>query len=110
MINEYGAFIRTLSKWSWFMHITFRRVPALASARRRIQQLLADLEAEAAHPIGWVIAEARAKFHGRLHYHILVSGVDGLDIKRWCRITRDRFGQTVIAGKRIERTRGKNRR
>jgi hypothetical protein len=95
-IKDYGRSLRTLAKWSWFLHITFRKVPTPETARERIKQLLADLEAEAGQPIGWVIVEARGRMNNRLHYHLLVSGVDGLDIKRWTRITRDRFGQTAI--------------
>lgn len=61
-----------------------------------IGEFLADIEAAAGTPVGWVIAEEFGRLGGRWHAHGLVSGVSRLSREFWWREAFRRFGRTRI--------------
>lgn len=94
-----GQFLASLAPWSWFVNpITFRseKSPCPDAAIRNIQEWLADVEAHAGKPIGWVIAEEFGALGGRWHCHALVSGTSQLNRRFWWSEAFRRFGRTRI--------------
>ena len=61
-----------------------------------IEEWLADLEAYAGAPIGWLIAEEFGALGGRWHCHGLVAGVSQVHRKFWWAEAFRRFGRTRI--------------
>jgi hypothetical protein len=69
-------------------------VPALALAQ--IKEFLAELQASAGQPIGWVIGEEFGSIGGRYHCHVLITGVKHLQRDEWWQKAYERFGRTRI--------------
>jgi hypothetical protein len=97
--EEYGQFIAGSASWSWFINpITFRGdAPCSDAAIKVIEEWLADLDAHAGKPIGWLIAEEFGALGERWHCHGLVAGVSHLHRKFWWAEAFRRFGRTKIA-------------
>lgn len=95
--KTYGEFLADLP-WDWFVNpITFRQeVPCPDSAMERIGEWLADIEAHAGRPIGWVIAEEFGALGGRWHCHGLIHGTAHLRRDFWWAEAFRRFGRTRI--------------
>lgn len=96
--EAYGKFLAGLASWSWFINpMTFRGdAPCSDAAMMGIEEWLADLEAHAGIPIGWVIAEEFGALGDRWHCHGLISGVSHLRRKFWWAEAFRRFGRTKI--------------
>lgn len=96
--TAYGRFIANLAEWNWFINpLTFRgEAPCSDGAMVGIQQWLADIDAHAGKPIGWLVAEEFGSLGGRWHCHGLISGVSHLQRKFWWSEAFRRFGRTRI--------------
>jgi hypothetical protein len=97
--EAFGQFLVELEAWSWFINpITFRGEdpPVPDAAMHAISEWLADLEAQAGKPIGWVIAEEFGALAGRWHCHGLISGTSHLHRKFWWAEALRRFGRNRI--------------
>lgn len=96
--EPFGHFLADLAAWSWFINpITFRGdAPCSDAAIAAIEEWLADLEAAAGKPIGWVIAEEFGALGGRWHCHGLICGVSHLQRRFWWAEAFRRFGRTRI--------------
>jgi hypothetical protein len=101
-VEELGTFFKKLARWSWFVTITSRfdvdddhKKPRRISPER-VRKFLAMLQAASGTPVGWVVAWA---FDGsqNFHCHVLVSGVENLQIGEWCRRAYRFLGNTEIA-------------
>jgi len=93
----FGEFIREMGHWSWFLTLTFRNsLPPPDGAIKRIEEWLADIDAHAGKPIGWIIAEEFGRFGGRWHCHGLVAGTSHLNRRFWWSEGFRRFGSTRI--------------
>src|SRR5215472_4531007 len=110
----FGEFIAGLVPWSWFVNpISFRddwrnahRRPDWLSRKSGppypdevlayMKEFLGDVEKQAGHPIGWVIAEEFGRLGGRFHCHALVTGVGELRRDFWWQEAFRRFGRTRI--------------
>ncbi|SRR5579864_4542301 len=69
-------------------------VPSVAFAK--LKEFLAELEACAGRPLGWVIGEEFGAIGGRYHCHALISGIGHLRRDEWWQKAYDRFGRTRI--------------
>lgn len=77
--------------------ITFREeVLCPDRAMERIEEWLADIEAHAGKPVGWVIAEEFGGLGGRWHCHGLIHGTARLRRDFWWAEAFRRFGRTRI--------------
>jgi len=96
--DAFGQFLSKLTVWDWFVNpITFRdEVQCPDAAMKRIEQWLADIEAHAGNPIGWVIPEEFGALGGRWHCHGLISGTAHLKRRFWWAEAFRRFGRTRI--------------
>lgn len=96
--EAFGQFLSGVEKWDWFVNpITFRgNAPCSDGAMEQISEWLADLEAHAGKPIGWLIAEEFGAQGGRWHCHGLICGVSHLERRFWWAEAFRRFGRTRI--------------
>jgi hypothetical protein len=96
--KAYGQFLAGLAPWSWFVNpITFRGdAPYSDPAVVAVEEWLADVEAHAGKPIGWVIAEEFGALGGRWHCHGLICGTSHLERQFWWAEAFRRFGRTRI--------------
>jgi hypothetical protein len=92
-VQEYGDYIAKRAKWSLFGTISFSKRLSEQSAFARVTEFLETIQRDAGSPIGWVMATDRGEIGRRLHVHILVAGVDDLQIDSWeqraCRLFGD---------------------
>lgn len=95
--KAFGEFVRELGPWSWFLTVTFRNpLPPPDGAIKRIEEWLADIDAQAGKPIGWILPEEYGRLGGRWHSHGLVKGTSHLRRDFWWTEGFRRFGQTRI--------------
>ncbi|HLY18327.1 MAG TPA: hypothetical protein VKR61_13935 [Bryobacteraceae bacterium] len=94
--QQYGEWLQSAARWSWFVTVTFRRARGRDVALGELERFLNELEVAAGEPILWVIAEAFGKIRGRYHCHLLIAGVDRVSIDPWEREAHRRFGWTEI--------------
>jgi len=95
--EHFGRFLSDLDRWDWFVTFTFREeVQSPDLAMERISEWLADIEAHAGRPLGWVIAEEFGALGGRWHCHGLICGTSELERRFWWREAFRRFGRTRI--------------
>ena len=96
-IEQYGDYLRGIAKWCWLATITLSRRRSSASALAAIKRYLGDLAHAASSRIGWVVAESYGRQSNRLHFHMLIAGVDNLPIQLWQREAARRFGESEFA-------------
>ena len=102
LARSYGKFIKDLAPWQWFVNpLTFRDTQAQRSLPpiaiiSRVEMFLSDLQAAAGNPICWVIGEELGRVGGRVHCHLLISGVAHLCPGDWRAEAYRRFGFTRI--------------
>lgn len=98
LLEPFGNFLAGLCPWDWFVNpITFREeVRSPDMAMEQIGEWLADIEAHAGRPVGWVIAEEFGALGGRWHCHGLIHGTSALERRFWWREAFRRFGRTRI--------------
>lgn len=70
--------------------------PKSEVAIAQVKGWLAEIEKIAQAPVGWIIAEELGRETGRLHCHILVTGVSRLSRNEYARAASRRFGYTKI--------------
>ena len=104
LVSELGEFIRNLLEWSWYVTITFRFYPGRTRTLPEVIHYLNDLEHAACNPIGWIVADGFGEKGERYHCHLLVAGVDHVDIDEWWRRSFARFGRSEI--KRYDPSKG----
>jgi hypothetical protein len=98
LARSYGTFIKDLAPWHWFVNpLTFRDTQAQRSLPpiaiiSRVEMFLSDLQAAAGKPICWVIGEELGRVGGRVHCHLLISGVAHLCPDDWRAEAHRRFG------------------
>lgn len=103
-ITDYGDFLSTLRDWSWFGTFTYRsqhpsdyRLPRRDWALAKAREFLHQLENAAGQPIAWVMADDLGALGGRIHCHVLIAGVDKLNIYYWRDLAFHRFGRSQLA-------------
>src|SRR6266478_2979629 len=95
--DAYGEFLSKLAAWDWFVTITFRDILPRDLAIARIQEWLADIQAQVGgRQIGWILAEEFGRIGGRYHCHMLVTGVGKERRKFWWSEAFRRFGRSEI--------------
>jgi hypothetical protein len=95
--SEMGDYISKLARWCWWATFTFRIRPSRGYALRKVEQYLQELETAAASPIAWVLVGEHGDLNERLHFHVLIAGVDDLSRDHWEREANRRFGDSEIS-------------
>ena len=96
-LQNLGDFIYDLDFWDWSVTISFRYSTTPHRAFAAVEAWLTEVEGAAGGRIGWAIALSRGELGGRVHLHILVAGVDDLDMKMWEHNANGLFGDCQIA-------------
>jgi hypothetical protein len=95
--DAYGEFLSKLAEWDWFVTITFRDILPRDLAIARVQEWLADIQAQVGgKQIGWILAEEFGRIGGRYHCHMLVTGAGKERRKFWWSEAFRRFGRSEI--------------
>ena len=85
-----------LDYWDWFATITFRYSTAAHRAFDLAESWLVIVEDAAGGRISWAMAQSRGEVGGRVHLHILLAGVNDLDIREWQSKAVGLFGDCQI--------------
>ncbi len=96
--QEYGDAIARYMAWAWFVTITFRgaHAPGRQWVRAQLDRFLNELADAAGCLVRWVMVDGFGGLGGRLHHHLLIAGVEHLNIDVWKRRACEQFGRTEI--------------
>jgi len=93
---QYYDSIGALVEWDWITTFTFGHAHAPGRAFAEVEAWLERVERATEGRIGWAMAQARGEFDGRLHVHLLVTGVSRLNFDFWIRDAKERFGDCEL--------------
>jgi DNA invertase Pin-like site-specific DNA recombinase len=94
--KEFAEYLRQLAAWAWFVTLSFRHAVSAERSVALIEQWLRQIELAASGGVIWALAVSRGATGGRVHAHLLVAGVEGLDRGHWRADATTRFGDCLL--------------
>jgi len=94
--QELGEHLHGCADWVWWGTIGFRHARSAEFAEGALKRWIKRMEQSTGCVVDWAASVSRGELNGRTHIHVLIAGVEGLDLRAFRRDANMCFGDCKL--------------